>query len=91
MAESDEICCGSCGYPAHATKASACGWCRHTSARIEELEAKLAKERKNGMQDALNLIALLPYGRNEDVSEGQEDAYRAIETALKTNPKMRSM
>ena len=72
MAESDEICCGSCGY--------------HTSACIGELEAKLAKERKNGMQDALNLIALLPYGRNEGVSEGQEDAYRAIETALKTNP-----
>jgi predicted DsbA family dithiol-disulfide isomerase len=40
---SDETCCGACGYPIHATKESACDWCRQSAARIEALTAKLAK------------------------------------------------
>jgi predicted DsbA family dithiol-disulfide isomerase len=37
---SDETCCGACGYPIHATKESACDWCRQTADRIEELTAE---------------------------------------------------
>jgi hypothetical protein len=40
---SDENCCGACGYPIHATKESACDWCRQTADRIEALTAKLAE------------------------------------------------
>lgn len=32
-----------------------------------------------GLNDALKIIASLGYGKNEDVDEGHEDAYRAIE------------
>jgi exonuclease VII small subunit len=39
----DETCCGACGYPIHATKESACDWCRQTADRIEALTAKLAE------------------------------------------------
>jgi len=39
---SDETCCGACGYPVHATKESACDWCRQSADRIEALTAKLA-------------------------------------------------
>jgi Skp family chaperone for outer membrane proteins len=39
----DETCCGACGYPVHATKESACDWCRQSADRIEALEAKLTK------------------------------------------------
>ena len=39
----DKNCCGACGYPIHATKESACDWCRQTADRIEALTAKLAK------------------------------------------------
>lgn len=39
----DETCCGACGYPIHATKESACDWCRQSADRIEALTAKLAK------------------------------------------------
>jgi hypothetical protein len=38
---SDETCCGACGYPIHATKESACDWCRQTANRIEALTAKV--------------------------------------------------
>jgi hypothetical protein len=37
---SDENCCGACGYPIHATKESACDWCRQTANRIEALTAE---------------------------------------------------
>ena len=37
---SDETCCGACGYPIHATKESACDWCRQSADRIEALTAK---------------------------------------------------
>jgi tRNA U54 and U55 pseudouridine synthase Pus10 len=40
---SDETCCGACGYPIHATKESACDWCRQSADRIEALTEKLAK------------------------------------------------
>jgi hypothetical protein len=36
----DETCCGACGYPIHATKESACDWCRQTADRIEALTAE---------------------------------------------------
>ena len=39
---SDETCCGACGYPVHATKESACDWCRQAADRIEALTDKLA-------------------------------------------------
>jgi len=39
----DQTCCGACGYPVHATKESACDWCRQSANRIEALETKLAK------------------------------------------------
>ena len=39
----DETCCGACGFPIHATKESACDWCRQAADRIEALEAKLTK------------------------------------------------
>ena len=55
--------------------------------RIEELEAKLADAKsaayEKGLNDALDLIVSLRYGRNQDVDEGHEDAYRAIEFHLK--------
>jgi len=38
---SDETCCGACGYPVHATKESACDWCRQSADRIEALTAKI--------------------------------------------------
>ena len=38
----DETCCGACGYPVHATKESACDWCRQSADRIEALTAELA-------------------------------------------------
>jgi chromosome segregation ATPase len=37
---SDETCCGACGYPIHATKESACDWCRQSADRIEALTAE---------------------------------------------------
>jgi hypothetical protein len=40
---SDETCCGACGFPIHATKESACDWCRQAADRIEALTAKLTK------------------------------------------------
>ena len=40
---SDETCCCACGYPVHATKESACDWCRKSADRIEALEANLAQ------------------------------------------------
>jgi hypothetical protein len=36
----DETCCGACGYPIHATKESACDWCRKSADRIEALIAE---------------------------------------------------
>jgi predicted house-cleaning noncanonical NTP pyrophosphatase (MazG superfamily) len=42
----DETCCGACGYPIHATKESACDWCRQSADRIEELERKNAEMNK---------------------------------------------
>jgi len=55
--------------------------------RIEELEAKLADAKsaayEKGLDDALALIVSLGYGRNQDVDEGHEEAYRAIEFHLK--------
>jgi hypothetical protein len=39
----DETCCGACGYPIHATKESACDWCRQSADRIDALTAKLAQ------------------------------------------------
>jgi hypothetical protein len=39
----DETCCGACGYPIHATKESACDWCRQSADRIETLTDKLAR------------------------------------------------
>jgi hypothetical protein len=39
---SDENCCGACGYSIHATKESACDWCRQSADRIEALTAELA-------------------------------------------------
>jgi hypothetical protein len=53
----------------------------------EELEAELAGAKsaayEKGLDDALALIASLGYGRNQDVDEGHEEAYRAIEFHLK--------
>ena len=40
---SDETCCGACGYPVHATKESACDWCRKSADRIEAVTGKLAR------------------------------------------------
>jgi hypothetical protein len=36
-----------------------------------------------GLSDALGLIASLGYGRNQDVDEGHEEAFRAVERHLK--------
>ena len=33
-----------------------------------------------GLSDAMGLIASLGYGRNQDVDEGHEEAFRAIES-----------
>jgi len=52
---SDETCCGACGYPIHATKESACDWCRQSADRIEAL----TKER-NALRSALNRIRPIP-------------------------------
>jgi len=38
----DETCCGACGYPVHATKESACDWCRQSADRIEAMIDELA-------------------------------------------------
>ena len=38
----DETCCGACGYPVHATKESACDWCRQAADRIEAMIDELA-------------------------------------------------
>jgi uncharacterized Zn finger protein (UPF0148 family) len=43
MSDDQADCCGSCGYPIHQTKDTACAWCQKTADRIEELEAKLAE------------------------------------------------
>jgi hypothetical protein len=51
----DETCCGACGYPVHATKESACDWCRQSADRIEAL----TKER-NALRSALNRIRPIP-------------------------------
>jgi len=51
----DETCCGACGYPIHATKESACDWCRQSADRIEAL----TKER-NALRSALNRIRPIP-------------------------------
>jgi hypothetical protein len=38
--------------------------------------------RAAGIREALQAIAELPTGRNEDVMEGQEQSYRAVEALL---------
>jgi hypothetical protein len=35
-----------------------------------------------GLSDALGLIASLGYGKNQDVDEGHEEAFRAVERHL---------
>lgn len=47
------------------------------------IEARDAAKVREGMQQALDLIAGLPTGRTEEVMEGQEQAYRVIESAIK--------
>jgi hypothetical protein len=39
-----------------------------------------------GIRDALTAIGDLPTGRSEDVMEGQEQAYRAVEVLLDNAP-----
>lgn len=50
---SDETCCGACGYPIHATKDKACGWCRQAADRIEALTKDLAAWKKQHAVEAL--------------------------------------
>ena len=61
----DETCCGACGFPIHATKESACDWCRKSADRIEALTAKLAKA-----VEALDRLARLGNGDRYGNSEG---------------------
>ena len=53
---SDENCCGACGYPIHATKESACDWCRQSADRIEALtvEREFFEEEWVSAVDKLN-------------------------------------
>jgi septal ring factor EnvC (AmiA/AmiB activator) len=47
---SDENCCGACGYPIHATKESACDWCRQSDDRIEALTEQLEAARADAKE-----------------------------------------
>ena len=69
----DEKCCGACGYPIHATKESACDWCRKSADRIEALTAKLAKA-----VEALDRLARLGNGDRYGNSEGNVIAQTTI-------------
>ena len=46
----------------------------------DELEACAFE---TGLNEALKVIASIGYGKNQDVDEGHEEAYRAVETYLK--------
>jgi len=52
----------------------------NTRAPAEALAVPEAYEK--GLRDALGLIASIGYGKNEDVDEGHEEAFRAIEKHL---------
>jgi hypothetical protein len=69
----DETCCGACGFPIHATKESACDWCRKSADRIEALTAKLAKA-----VEALDRLARLGNGDRYGNSEGNVIAQTTI-------------
>ena len=69
----DETCCGACGFPIHATKESACDWCRKSAERIEALTAKLAKA-----VEALDRLARLGNGDRYGNSEGNVIAQTTI-------------
>jgi len=56
---SDETCCGACGYPVHATKDSACDWCRQTADRIEALLDALEAARAERAKAVDRAIATL--------------------------------
>ena len=72
---SDKNCCGACGYPIHATKESACDWCRQTADRIEALTAKLAKA-----VEGLHTISGHAVLNNENEEELSESALLARAT-----------
>jgi septal ring factor EnvC (AmiA/AmiB activator) len=46
----DETCCGACGFPIHATKESACDWCRQSADRIEALIEQLNAARADAKE-----------------------------------------
>ena len=51
----DETCCGACGYPIHATKESACDWCRQSADRIEALTVERDAWKGQHAAEALGL------------------------------------
>jgi len=53
------------------------------AAMLRECKGRDAAAFETGMDTALKCIASLGYGKNHDVDEGHEDAYRAVETYLK--------
>ena len=69
---SDETCCGACGYPVHATKESACDWCRQAADRIEALTAKLAKA-EAGLLAIAKRDEQMIWGEDYEVEEAFKD------------------
>ena len=54
-----------------------------TAAMLRACKGRDTAGFETGLNTALKCIASLGYGRNEDVEEGHEDGYRAVETCLK--------
>jgi hypothetical protein len=63
---SDETCCGACGYPIHATKESACDWCRQSADLIEALEREVKK--LHGNLQSYQCFTLNPYTDEEIIT-----------------------
>ena len=78
----DETCCGACGYPIHATKESACDWCRQSADRIEALTAKPHAE-----GEAWGILN--PYGRlwTHHTFPSEDAARRQVEAFWRGNPR----
>ena len=54
-----------------------------TAATLRACKGQGATAFETGLNEALKVIASIGYGKNQDVDEGHEEAYRAVETYLK--------
>lgn len=53
-----------------------------TTAERDALRERAMSAYEKGLRDALSIIASIGYGKNPDMDEGHEEAYRAIEAHL---------